>query len=230
MLILVPTPLSQTTPKLPVLSADLPLLRDCSTWVVENAKPARAALGMLNLARPTRDLTILELDKLDRPERIKLIQRAAAGEPIGLMSDAGCPAVADPGASLVRLAHEHACPVRPLVGPSSIMLALMGSGLEGQRFQFHGYPPLDATERQRWISTTESASKSQACTQLCIETPFRNDKWIEALLTHLKPTTRVCVGWDLTGDAEHLTTKTVADWRKNPPKPGKQPCIFAWLA
>ena len=86
MLILVPTPLSQTTPKLPVLSADLPLLRDCSTWVVENAKPARAALGMLNLARPTRDLTILELDKLDRPERIKLIQRAAAGEPQALLA------------------------------------------------------------------------------------------------------------------------------------------------
>ncbi|HEY1058749.1 MAG TPA: SAM-dependent methyltransferase [Limnobacter sp.] len=230
MLLLVPSPLSQKTPSLPLLQADLPLVRGISTWVVENAKPARAALALLGMEKPIRQLTLLELATLDKTERVRLLNQASPEAPIGLMSDAGCPAVADPGAELVQLAHDLNCPVHPLVGPSSIVMTLMGSGLNGQRFTFHGYPPVDASARDAWIATTEKTSKSQACTQLAIETPFRNERLIEALLKVLSPTTRLCVAWDLTGAEARIVTKQVADWRRQAPSPGKFPCMFAWLA
>jgi 16S rRNA (cytidine1402-2'-O)-methyltransferase len=119
--------------------------------------------------------------------------------------------------------------VRPLVGPSSILLALMGSGLNGQRFTFHGYPPVETRERDAWIKQTEHASKQEKCTQISIETPFRNEKLIEALTKTLEEKTRLCVAWDLTGDEECIQTKSIAQWRKNPPKPSKFPCLFLWL-
>jgi 16S rRNA (cytidine1402-2'-O)-methyltransferase len=230
MLYLVPSPLSQKTPKLPVLQADLPLVQQCKIWLVENAKPARAALGHFNMPVAIRDLQILEISKLDPDQRSALIEQCKAGEPIAVMSDAGCPGVADPGAEIVALAHRKGCPVNPLVGPSSILLALMGSGLNGQSFRFHGYPPLEPAQRDSWIKQTERDSKSQNCTQLVIETPFRNDKLIESLLKQLSDSTSLCVGWDLTGDEQFIQTKTVANWRKQPPAPGKLPCLFLWLA
>ena len=230
MLYLVPSPLSQKTPKLPVLQADLPLVQQCKIWLVENAKPARAALGHFNMPVAIRDLQILEISKLDPDQRSALIEQCKEGEPIAVMSDAGCPGVADPGAEIVALAHRKGCPVNPLVGPSSILLALMGSGLNGQSFRFHGYPPLEPAQRDSWIKQTERDSKSQNCTQLVIETPFRNDKLIESLLKQLSDSTLLCVGWDLTGDDQFIQTKTVANWRKQPPAPGKLPCLFLWLA
>lgn len=230
MLYLVPSPLSQKSPKLPILQADLHLVQQCKTWLVENAKPARAALGHFNMPVAIRDLQILEISKLDLDQRSALIEHCKAGDPIAVMSDAGCPGVADPGAEIVALAHKMGCPVNPLVGPSSILLALMASGLNGQSFRFHGYPPLEPAQRDSWIKQTERESKSQNCTQLVIETPFRNDKLIEALLKQLSDSTLLCVGWDLTGDDQFIQTKTVANWRKQPPAPGKLPCLFLWLA
>lgn len=230
MLYLVPSPLSQKTPKLPVLQADLPLVQQCKIWLVENAKPARAALGHFNMPVAIRDLQILEISKLDVDQRSALIEQCKTGKPIAVMSDAGCPGVADPGAEIVALAHKMGCPVNPLVGPSSILLALMGSGLNGQSFRFHGYPPLEPAQRDSWIKQTERESKSQNCTQLVIETPFRNDKLIESLIKQLSDSTLLCVGWDLTGDEQFIQTKTVANWRKQPPTPGKLPCLFLWLA
>lgn len=230
MLYLVPSPLSQKTPKLPVLQADLPLVQQCKIWLVENAKPARAALGHFNMPVAIRDLQILEISKLDVDQRSALIEQCKTGKPIAVMSDAGCPGVADPGAEIVALAHKMGCPVNPLVGPSSILLALMGSGLNGQSFRFHGYPPLEPAQRDSWIKQTERESKSQNCTQLVIETPFRNDKLIESLIKQLSDSTLLCVGWDLTGDEQFIQTKTVANWRKQPPAPGKLPCLFLWLA
>ncbi|MCQ8895917.1 SAM-dependent methyltransferase [Limnobacter humi] len=230
MLILVPSPLSQKTPTLPLLQADLPLVRRISTWVVENAKPARAALALMGMDRPIRELNLIELATLDEGTRTSLLRQATAEAPIGLMSDAGCPAIADPGADLVRLAHDLQCPVHPLVGPSAILMTLMGSGLNGQCFTFHGYPPVDPNARDAWLAATEKTSKIQTCTQLAIETPFRNERLIEALLKILSPSTRLCVAWDLTGAEMRMQTKRVADWRKQAPSPGKFPCMFAWLA
>lgn len=230
MLYLVPSPLSQKTPKMPVLEADLPLIQRCKTWLVENAKPARAALAHFKMPLAVRDLQILEISQLNSQQRQEWILRCKEGEPIAVMSDAGCPGVADPGAEIVALAHKMECQVHPLVGPSSLLLALMGSGLNGQSFRFHGYPPLEPAARDIWIKQTERESKNQKCTQMIIETPFRNEKLIEALLKQLSETTLLCVGWDLTGDEECLLTKTVAQWRKRVPAPGKSPCLFLWQA
>ncbi|MCR2746901.1 SAM-dependent methyltransferase [Limnobacter parvus] len=230
MLYLVPSPLSQKTPKLPVLAADLPKVQQCKVWLVENAKPARAALSHFNMPVAIRDLGIFEIAQLDAEQRKKFIEQSKAGEPIAIMSDAGCPGVADPGAEIVALAHKLACPVYPLVGPSSILLALMGSGLNGQNFRFYGYPPLEPAQRDTWIKQTEKESKAQKCTQIVIETPFRNEKLIEALLKQLSSDTLLCVAWDLTGDEQHIHTQTVEQWKKQPPSPGKAPCLFLWLA
>lgn len=230
MIYLVPSPLSQKTPKLPVLAADLPRIQQCKTWLVENAKPARAALGHFNMPIAIRDLQILEIANLSAQQRKILIEQCMAGEPMAVMSDAGCPGVADPGAEIVALAHRLGCPVHPLVGPSSILLALMGSGLNGQSFRFHGYPPLEPAQRDAWIKQTERESNAQKCTQLVIETPFRNEKLIEALLKQLSDSTLLCMAWDLTGDEESIQTKSVVQWRKQPAAPGKLPCLFLWLA
>ena len=135
MLYLVPSPLSQKTPKQPLLEADLALVRQCNTWLVENAKPARAALGLFNMPVAIRDLQILEIAQLNPQQRHDVIQRCKAGDPIAVMSDAGCPGVADPGAEIVALAHRLECPVHPLVGPSSILLALMGHASDAPLFR-----------------------------------------------------------------------------------------------
>lgn len=230
MLYLVPSPLSQKTPKFPVLAAELPLIQQCKTWLVENAKPARAALGHFDMPVAIRDLNIQEIAHMSPQQRQEIVDRCKAGEPVAVLSDAGCPGVADPGAEIVALAHRSGCPVHPMVGPSSILLALMGSGLNGQNFRFYGYPPLEPAQRDLWIKQTERDSKVQKCTQMVIETPFRNEKLIEALLKQLSVETLLCVAWDLTGDEQHIHTKSVAQWRKQPPSPGKAPCLFLWLA
>lgn len=215
---------------MPLLAADLPMVQGCSTWVVENAKPARAALGMFGMLKPIRELEIHEIGGLNRDARVGFVKRALAGETIGLMSDAGCPGVADPGSELVALAHAMKCKVLPLVGPSSILLALMASGMNGQKFTFHGYPPVEPTARDAWLKQTEKESKRNKCTQIAIETPFRNAKLIEALCKVLEPETLMCMAWDVTGASEQIQTRTIAQWRKSPPEPGKFPCLFLWLS
>lgn len=206
------------------------MVHQCKTWLVENSKPARAAIGHFGMPLALRELQILEIAKLNLQQRLALIEESKAGKPIAIMSDAGCPCIADPGAEMVALAHKYGCPVHPLVGPSSILLALMGSGLNGQSFQFHGYPPLEPSQRDVWIKQSERESKTQNSTQMVIETPFRNDKLIEALLKNLSEHTLLCVACDLTGDDEYIHTLTVAQWRKAPPKLEKLPCLFLWMA
>ncbi|HEX4879352.1 MAG TPA: SAM-dependent methyltransferase [Limnobacter sp.] len=230
MLILVPSPLSQQQAALPVLADDLPLVRACTTWVVENAKPARAALGLLGMPKPIRELVLHEINTLDHAAKLALVERAKSGESIALMSDAGCPGVADPGSELVRMAHDAGCLVHPLVGPSSVLLALMASGMNGQQFKFNGYPPVEASERDAWIKRSEQESRTQRCTQIVIETPFRNDRLLEALCNTLQASTRLCLAWDLTGHAQTIISQPVHLWQNRPRVPGKQPCIFMWLA
>ncbi len=145
---------------------------------------------------------------------------------IGIISEAGCPGVADPGQALVDLAHRMNAEVKPLVGPNSILLALMASGMNGQQFQFHGYLPIDNPQRIKAIKELEAGSARKKCTQIFIETPYRNNQLIESLLKNCNPATKLCIAVDLTGKKEWIKTKTIAGWQKEKPDIHKRPAIF----
>ena len=149
---------------------------------------------------------------------------------MGILCEAGCPAVADPGQLLVQAAHELGVAVKPLVGPSSILLALMASGMNGQRFQFVGYLPIDAQQRQKIIRELESESEKRGTTQIFIETPYRNNQLLEALLHHAKPSTRLCIASGITGSQEFIHTLTISQWKLRLPDLHKKPTIFLLLA
>ncbi len=203
-----------------------------SHFVVENAKTARAELKRMGHPTPLRELQIEQLpEKLDAAEIDRLLAPLLAGHDLGLMSEAGCPAVADPGALLVRRAHEIGIPVRPLVGPSSLLLALMASGLDGQRFAFHGYLPAREPDRSKRIAELEAESARQAQTQIFIETPYRNQALFAALLLACRPGTRLCLASDLNLESESIATRRIADWKKlTAPALDKRPTVFLLLA
>lgn len=204
----------------------LTLIRSLRVFVVENAKSARAFLGDVTMPCPIQELQISVLGKSVSSE-IKALKH---GVSIGLLSEAGCPAIADPGASLVEAAHQEGIKVVPLVGPSSIVLALMASGLEGQRFAFCGYLPREAGEREERIRELESRSRRERETQLFIETPYRNDVVLAALLKICHPQTRLCVASDLTLQTEDVSTKSITGWRALRHTIGKRPTVFLLLA
>lgn len=206
--------------------------RSLGYFVVENAKTARAELKRLEHPAPLRELDIRELpEKPGTADLDALLAPVLAGQDAGLMSEAGCPAVADPGALLVRRAHEKGVKVVPLVGPSSLLLALMASGLNGQSFAFHGYLPVDEEARKRRIRELEAESARHARTQLFIETPYRNDRMFEALKATCDPETRLCVARDLTTADEWIATRRIADWKKtSAPDLSKRPTVFLLLA
>ena len=201
-------------------------------FVVENAKTARAELKRLGHPTPLRELAIEQLPEKPMAADIdRLLSPLAAGHDLGLMSEAGCPGVADPGAQLVRRAHAKNIAVKPLIGPSSLLLALMASGLEGQRFAFHGYLPAREPERSRRIVELEKESLRQDQTQLFIEAPYRNDALFQALLTTCRPQTRLAVATDLTLTTETVASKTVAEWRRQPPPAlDRRPTVFLLLS
>jgi 16S rRNA (cytidine1402-2'-O)-methyltransferase len=201
-------------------------------FVVENARAARAHLKQINFPATLRDTDIQELPPDAKNDALDiLLAPALAGENIGLMSDAGCPAVADPGAKLVARAHALGLRVKPLVGPSSILLGLMGSGLNGQSFTFHGYLAVADDARDRQLRALESESRRLGRTQIFIETPYRNERLFAALLQTCQPHTRLCVARDLTTADEYLRTLTIADWRNAPPPIlAKHPTLFLLLA
>ncbi len=234
-LYLIPVALGETTP----WSAFLPtqaqaIAAGLRRFVVETARAARAHLKQLDYPHPLRETDIRELPA-DGPGAgaalDALLAPALAGEDIGLMSDAGCPAVADPGARLVARAHALGIRVAPLVGPSSILLGLMGSGLNGQSFAFHGYLPVSEGERDAVLRTLEDESRKLGRTQIFIETPYRNERMLDALLKLLKPDTRLCIACDLNTENENLLTRSVRDWRKaGRPALAKRPALFLLLA
>ena len=201
-------------------------------FVVETEKTARQQLKRLAHPGPLRELDIRALPQSgSEPELDALLAPTLAGEDVGLMSDAGCPGVADPGAQLVARAHALGVAVVPLVGPSSILLALMASGLNGQSFAFHGYLPVDEAERDKQISQLEDESRRLGRTQLFIETPYRNDRLYAALLGVCKPDTRLCLARDLTTRGEWIDTRTVSAWRRQAaPDLARRPTIFLMLA
>jgi 16S rRNA (cytidine1402-2'-O)-methyltransferase len=216
----IPTPLGGA-PAEALPAAALATIRMLKDFAVEDAKSARAFLGALGM--PVRELNIRSVDE---PPGDLLRER----RPLGLLSEAGCPAIADPGAALVEAAHGAGWRVVPLIGPSSIVLALMASGLEGQRFAFCGYLPREAPERARRIRELEQRSRRERETQIFIETPYRNDVLIGALLETCSAMTRLCVAADLTLPTEEITTGTAGGWRRAPPRIGKRPAVFLLLA
>jgi 16S rRNA (cytidine1402-2'-O)-methyltransferase len=204
-------------------------------FVAENARSTRAFLKRVGevtaLARPMRAIDIVELDVSTPTDALPaMLVPIIAGRDGGLVSEAGCPAVADPGAALVRLAHERAIEVCPLVGPSSILLALMASGLDGQRFAFNGYLPTDPAARVDAIRDAERRSTQLRQTQIFIETPYRNDALLAALCSSCKPKTRLCVAVDLTLESQAIVTKSIDRWRPATLALDKRPAIFLLLA
>jgi 16S rRNA (cytidine1402-2'-O)-methyltransferase len=208
---------------------------NCSHFVVENAKVARQFLKAIQLVMPLQEVVMRELN-INTPESdvAALLKPLLDGADVGLISDAGCPAVADPGARLVAAAHKAGVKVRPLVGPSSILLAMMASGLNGQKFAFQGYLPVDAHARMAAIKKLELESRAAQQTQLFIETPYRNMQMLEALAQQLHPETQLCVAVDLTLDTESIQTMMVADWRNALRQKSvdlhKRPALFLFLA
>lgn len=205
-------------------------VKECSVFFVENERSARRFLKKLWRELPIDERRWYAIHKAEEEVLASFRRELAAGNSIGILSEAGCPGVADPGQILIGEAQRMKATVCPLVGPSSILLALMGSGLNGQRFQFHGYLPIDSGQRQKAIQELESYSKRFQCTQIFIETPYRNNQMLESLLKSLSPSTRVCVAADLTGPAEWIQTQTVAEWKKQLPNLHKRPAIFLLLA
>ncbi|MDB5888971.1 MAG: SAM-dependent methyltransferase [Rhodocyclales bacterium] len=201
-------------------------------FIVERAKTARADLKRFGHPRPLQELEIHELPETPDTAWIDLhLQAALAGRNIGLMSEAGCPAVADPGSLVVRRAHDKGIRVAPMVGPSSLLLAMMASGLNGQSFAFHGYLPIAVVERAQRIQALEAESAQWQRTQLFIETPYRNTAMLEALLNTCKPETLLCVATSLTTTDEWVMTRSIAQWRKTlRPDLERRPSIFLLLS
>ncbi|MBL7925008.1 MAG: SAM-dependent methyltransferase [Bacteroidia bacterium] len=205
----------------------LQVIRSLQHFIVEDAKTARAFLKTCNIPTPQAELGIHELDKHHPEQELKeLMQALSEGKDTGLLSEAGCPGVADPGARIVAEAHRKGYKVVPLVGPSSLLLALMASGMEGQRFCFHGYLPFDRTERVKKIQRMEEAARSKKETQLFIETPYRNNPLFADLLQTLSGETKICLAVSLTTSHEWIRTLKVKDWKKEKPELHKKPCVF----
>lgn len=230
-LYLIPTSIAEGAAKLnltPQLADILPKLR---FLIAEHSREARRFISSLKLDIKIEELQFNDLNKhSDYKDLGSLLEPALNGENMGLMSDAGCPGVADPGADLVRLAHQKQIRVVPMIGPSSILLALMASGLSGQNFRFSGYLPIDQKVLKGKVREMEIQSRKYNETQLFIETPYRSDKLLKFLVNILQPTTLLSIAKDLTGSREEIITKPVAEWKQNSIKIGKSPAVFLFLA
>src|ERR1700743_3699183 len=225
-LYLIPVPLSDDA----AAKSFTPFLTDTinsiNEYIVENEKTARKFLKQAGLKTPQSELTIHDYGKHNRDNLKPFFAGLIAGKDVGLMSEAGCPGVADPGSEIVAEAHKRGIKVVPLVGPSSILLALMASGFNGQSFTFHGYLPIDKVERSKRIKELENLAVKNNQTQLFIETPFRNNPMLEEILKTCNGATKLCIAADLTSETELLQTKTIEQWRKNVPDLHKRPTIF----
>ena len=208
------------------------LARRLDTFVVENEKTARRFLGTIKTAKPVRELTLLTLNEHTTDKELPaLLAPLLAGQDVGLMSEAGCPGIADPGAQLAALAHRKGIRVAPLVGPSSLLLALMASGLDGQRFTFLGYLPSEKAARVQKLREIEQLSRKNRETQIFIETPYRNQHLLQDILATCHAETRLCVASNVSLETESIRSQRVADWNKAPlPELHKQPTVFLLLA
>ncbi len=197
---------------------------------MEELRTARRFLSAYGLRGHIDELDFHVLNEHTTPAEVDALLPLFDGQDVGLLSEAGLPAVADPGAALVARCHRAGIEVIPLVGPSSLMLALMASGLNGQSFAFRGYIPAKTDERRTALKELEKQSRTLNQSQILIETPYRNDALLSDMLQGLSPTTQICVAADLTLPTQYIRTDTVARWRKQPPVIGKRPCVFILLA
>lgn len=226
-LYLIPSTLGENEP-LEVLPISIKrAIENIDHYIVENEKTARRFIKKISPRKSQPSLHLVTLNKYTEPASLSgFLQPCLEGNDIGILSEAGCPGIADPGADVVKIAHEKNIRVIPLVGPSSILLALMASGFNGQNFAFNGYLPIDSAERRKAIKKMEKLSIELGQSQLCIETPYRNDKLLADMLKSLSPNTKLCIACDITLNTEYIATKTVADWRKGLPELHKRPAIF----
>ena len=230
-LYLIPTPLGEGDPARVLPASVLEIIPTLSCFVVEELRTARRFLSAAGLKGKIDTLEFHELNEHTDPRQVEpLASLFDNGRNVGLLSEAGLPAVADPGALLVALCHRHNIEVVPLVGPSSLMMALMASGLNGQSFAFVGYIPAKTEERRAALRSLEKRSASARQTQILIETPYRNDSLLSDMLSCLSGNTRVCVAANLTCEGQFICTRTVAQWKAHPVTIGKRPCVFLILS
>jgi 16S rRNA (cytidine1402-2'-O)-methyltransferase len=226
-LYLIPTRLGDNPP-LEVLPLSIKkIIEEVSHYIVENEKSARRFIKRISPGKSQGSLKMLLLNKYTQEHELDhFLDTCKEGIHMGLLSEAGCPAIADPGSDIVRLAHENDIQVVPLVGPSSIILALMSSGMNGQNFAFHGYLPIEQSERKTALKRLEKLSQDLNQTQIFIETPYRNNKILEDICNTLQPNTRVCVACDLTLPTEFIRTYTANEWKDIKVDLHKRPTIF----
>ncbi len=230
-LYLIPTPLGEGNPAGVLPASVLEVIPGLHCFVVEELRTARRFLSAAGLKGKIDTLEFHELNEHTRPADVEAYARLFEdGRSVGLLSEAGLPAVADPGALLVALCHRRGIEVVPLVGPSSLMLALMASGLNGQSFAFVGYIPAKTEERRAALRALEKRSSAQHQTQILIETPYRNDSLLADMLGVLNAHTRLCIAADLTCPDQFIRTRTVAEWKEKPVTIGKRPCVFVLLS
>ena len=208
----------------------LPFIKQCSVFFVENERTARRYLKTLWKEMVIDDYEWHNMKEVNGQVILHFKNAIDQNKIIGIISEAGCPGIADPGQQLVMVAQEMSVTVKPLVGPNSILLALMASGMNGQQFQFVGYLPIDSAERAKTIKTLEVESKQKTCTQIFIETPYRNNQMLEALVKNCKLNTQLCIACELTSSQEFIKTKNIHDWKKQMPDLHKKPAIFLLLA
>lgn len=227
-LILFPVPIGADDIQMSLPEYNRQLLNTCRTFVVEDVRTARRNLKRMGyIAAAFDDCTFYELNEHTKPEdTIHYLDPIARGENVGVMSEAGLPCIADPGNLVVAQAQRMGIDVIPLVGPSSIMLALMASGFNGQNFAFLGYPPIEAAKRGPFFKHVEQAVYRDSQTQIFIEAPYRNDKLLDYLARTLQPTTRICVACDLTLPTQYVKTQSARHWLQDPPQLHKRPAIF----
>jgi len=230
-LYLIPTTLGESNPWEVLPDHVGTIVSGLTHFIVEQEKTARRFIRSVYPEVVQADLVLYPLNKhTDSSDIPAMLQPCLQGVSVGLMSEAGCPGVADPGAVVVALAHQLGIRVVPLVGPSSILLALMASGLNGQSFAFHGYLPIDKADKKQQVKLLEKQSLQWGQTQLCIETPYRNNKLLDDLLAFLAPQTRLCLAADITLPTEFIQTHTVAQWKSHKPDLHNRPCLFLFLA
>jgi 16S rRNA (cytidine1402-2'-O)-methyltransferase len=225
---LIPAPLEdESVQAIPAYVLDA--VKQCNVFFVENERTARRYLKKLDKAIVIDDYEWLIIHKAEAQVKNQFMQKLKAGKTIGIISEAGCPGIADPGQILIEAAHQVGATVKPLVGPSSILLALMASGMNGQQFSFVGYLPIEEPQRKRKLNQLEELSAKFQSTQVFIETPYRNNQLLETILKSCKPQTRICIAANLTAANEMIQTKTVAEWKKQIPDLHKIPVIFCLM-
>lgn len=225
-LYLIPTPLGDYPPSQVLAPPTLETIRGISLFFVEELRSARRFLSAAGLKGHIDSLELYEINEHSTPGQISSYGALLGTRDAALISEAGLPAVADPGAQLVAMAHSMGVEVIPHPGPSSLMMALMSSGLNGQRFAFAGYLPVKADARRTAIREMEAAARKRGESQIMIETPYRNDALLSDLLAVCRPETRLCLAAGITCPDQMILTRTIAEWRRNPVTIGKRPCVF----